>query len=117
MRRFAADPAVVGKAIRLGDASYIIVGILTPGFDTEQFDPLPDAWIPFQIDLNAPRQGDYCILTGRLKAGVSLAQARERLQAADAERRRNDRKSTGKTTVELLRHAMAGDVRPSVWLL
>jgi putative ABC transport system permease protein len=107
MRRFAADPTVLGRTVRLGDASYIIVGILGPGFDTEQFDPLPDAWVPFQIDLTAPRQGDYCLLTGRLKADVSLAQAREALAAADAERRRNDPKATAKTTVELLRSAMA----------
>jgi putative ABC transport system permease protein len=118
-RRFAADPSTVGKTITLAGGSYTVVGILAPGFDTEQFDPLPEAWIPFQIDLAAPRQGDYCVLTGRLKPGVSLVQAREALAAADAERRRNDPKATAtaKTTVELLRSAMAGDVRPSLWLL
>src|SRR6266566_2478055 len=50
-RRFQTDPAVLGRRISLGNVPYVIVGILDPGFDTEQFDTQPDIWVPFQLDL------------------------------------------------------------------
>jgi len=117
MRRFAGDPSVVGKSITLGNAARNVVGVLAPRFDSEQFDSVPDAWIPFQIDSHAPQEGDLCVVTARLREGVSLAQARQRLAAADAERRRLNPKSTAKADVEPLRNAMVGDVRPSLLLL
>ena len=50
IRRFAADPKIIGQTISLGDVPYAVVGILGPNFETEQFDEHPDVWIPFQIE-------------------------------------------------------------------
>ena len=49
-RRFRSDPAILGGRISLGNMAYTVVGILSPGFDTEQFEPQPDVWVPFQHD-------------------------------------------------------------------
>src|SRR5262249_53773563 len=40
-RRFAGDPAVVGKTISLGDTPYSVVGVLGQ-FDAEMFEQPPD---------------------------------------------------------------------------
>jgi putative ABC transport system permease protein len=121
-RRFAGDPGAVGKVIILGSAPYVVVGVLAPGFDTEQFDPIPEAWIPLQVDPDAPRKGDLLIVTGRLKDGVALQAARARLQAAaaaeDAAEGQPAHSNDGGTPdIELLRDALEGDVRPLLLLL
>ena len=51
IRRYQHDPSAIGRRISLGNVPHVIVGILAPGFDTEQFDPRPDVWIPFQLDV------------------------------------------------------------------
>src|SRR5262249_51782482 len=49
-RHFGSEANIVGRTISLGNAPHVVVGILAAGFDTEQFDPRPDVWVPFQID-------------------------------------------------------------------
>ena len=53
--------------------------------------PIPEAdiWLPFQFDPNSTNQGHYFLAAGRLKPGVTLAQANAQLKlAADQFRRR-----------------------------
>ncbi len=119
VRRYAGNPQILGQTIMLGSAPYVVVGILGPGFDSEQFDPLPDVWVPFQIDPDTTDRSSYCTVTGRLKSGTTLAAARERLKPAAEEYRRMlpTIGSTAGFTVQTLRDATAGDVRPSLLLL
>ena len=58
-RRFAADPGVIGRAVRINDADTQIAGVLPPGFrlflppsvnDLEQID----VWLPNRIDTDRP---------------------------------------------------------------
>jgi hypothetical protein len=42
-RRFGADPAIIGRAVRLGDGVFTIVGILPKDF---RIPPDAEAWIP-----------------------------------------------------------------------
>ncbi|HTC88702.1 MAG TPA: ABC transporter permease [Bryobacteraceae bacterium] len=88
-RRFARDPGVIGKTISLSGDSYAIVGILGASFDTRQFGPEPEVWIPFQLDPKTTDQGHYFMCAGRLDAGVSLgqAQAKLKLSAQDFDRK------------------------------
>jgi putative ABC transport system permease protein len=79
--RFSADPNVVGKSISLGEEPYTIVGVLGD-FDFREFGPTPQVWVPFQFDPNSTDQGHYFQVMGRLKPGVTLQQADERLQAS-----------------------------------
>ncbi len=115
MRDFGADPGIVGRSIALGDVPYTVVGVLGP-FDSEQFDQPPAVWVPFQID-PAVKDSRLCFITARLKPGVTLAMARAELQLLDAQERRESPGSMGpkdSSTVEPLRDAMAGDVRPAL---
>ncbi len=75
-RRFGGDEDVIGQALRLGDRSYSIIGIMPKGFD------LPfgaEVWLPLQTSLDglslaqmATRNHDF---VARLKAAVSVEQA------------------------------------------
>jgi hypothetical protein len=53
-----------------------------PRFDTEQFDPRPDVWVPFQIDSNRVDGGNLFLVTGRLKPQANIATANALLMAA-----------------------------------
>jgi predicted permease len=84
--RFNADPNVVGKSISLGSEPYTIVGVLDT-FDFREFGPTPQVWVLFQFDPNTTDQGHYFQVMGRLKPGVTLQQANERMGASAKEYR------------------------------
>jgi macrolide transport system ATP-binding/permease protein len=79
--RFGGRPNVIGQAVSLSDVPYTIVGVLPKGFS---FAPrgTPEFWTPFhaesECDLRRSCHGMYGV--GRLKDGVSLAQAQEDLE-------------------------------------
>src|SRR5579864_1644319 len=119
-RRFGRDPLIIGRTISLGGTPHVIVGILGPGLDTEQFDPAPDVWIPFQYEFDRKDGGDYSIVTGRLKPGVTGDSANAQLGLAFAEYRRTTPKAPTTQTawvVQPLQDAMVGSVRSSLNLL
>jgi len=83
--RFKSDPAVVGQAMSLGGFPHTIVGVLGD-FNFQDFGAAPpQLWVPFQLDPNAADQGHYFQSAGRLKDGVSLEQAKARLNASTAD--------------------------------
>jgi putative ABC transport system permease protein len=81
---FAGDPNIVGHRTLLDGQNCIIIGIMPRGFD---FPPgevdAPQVWTPLQIDPAKPggRGSHYLYLLGRLKPGVTPAQAQSELQA------------------------------------
>jgi putative ABC transport system permease protein len=78
--RFGGDPRVVGRTVTLDDHRYTIAGILPAGFQLLRW---ADIWMPlgqFNDDLTEHVHHEF-IAIGRLKSGVSLAQAREEINA------------------------------------
>ncbi len=74
-RRFAGDSALLGRVIQLNGRKYTVVGIMPRGFDY----PVPmEVWVP--LGLTPAEKADRTKLSfaalGRLKSGVSVAQAR-----------------------------------------
>ncbi len=118
-RRFGNNPQVIGNALTLGQDSYTIIGILSRGFDTEQFGQVPDAWVPFQIDPDTPEHGSFCFVAARLKDGVTTARAISQLEPVAEEYRQKFPGYTKKFgfTVQPLREAMVSDVRLSLLVL
>ena len=93
-RRFGADPNVIGKSLTLGDEPLTIVGV-TPADATSN----PDLWAPMMMTprlypKNHPFLNpdvEFGSLIGKLKSGVSLAQAQAAVNtvaAAENEARR-----------------------------
>src|SRR5580692_1141620 len=87
-RRFASDPQIIGKTISLAGDPFTVIGIIAPDFDFRDFGPAPDVWVPFQLDPDTHDQGFYFQAAGRLRPGVSLAQAKSQLIVSAAEFRR-----------------------------
>ncbi len=83
-RQFAADPAIVGKAIDLNGTPHdsgpvTVVGVLPASFDFGAvFSPgaKVDLFVPLNLDYER-NWGNITTLIGRLKPGVTLAQARD----------------------------------------
>jgi putative ABC transport system permease protein len=76
--RFAGDPAVTGKTISLGGESYTVVGVVEDSEGVlENEKTLTDVYVPFQLDPNSRELGQTFTVVARLKAGVTLQQARE----------------------------------------
>ena len=119
-RRFGGDPQILGKTISLGGDPHVVIGIIGAGFDFREFGPAPDVWVAFQLDPNTKDQGHYFNAGGRLKPGVTLAQAKARLKVSAADYRRKFptalRANQG-FSVEAIREALVKDVRSSLLVL
>jgi predicted permease len=82
VRQYGSDPSIVGKNIRIGGGSRLVVGVLAPGVELH-FPPRaglerrPDVWtsarVNYEADLTRNNVGWWPI--GRMKRGVTLAAA------------------------------------------
>ena len=77
--RFAANAEVIGRDVHLNDGTFRIVGVAKPRF---AFPDDVQAWIPTFTPGNAQsrRTMNYLRVLGRLKSGVSEAQAAASIQ-------------------------------------
>jgi putative ABC transport system permease protein len=80
VRRFGADPDIVGQSVRLGRTAYTIVGVMPEGFG---FPTYHSFWIPWRLDAAAhgPRSGPSINVSGRLAPGATLESAQAELTA------------------------------------
>lgn len=76
--RYQADPHVIGKTIIADDIPLTIIGVTKPNFSEIDIDVTSDAIVPIGFSRKGPKNGWYNV-TGRLKPGVSIAQARAEL--------------------------------------
>jgi putative ABC transport system permease protein len=75
-RSFGGDPGMIGQSLNFEEGRYIVVGILPPAFNMPF---AAEVWVPLQLNtetlpLEQSVQTGYDFV-GRLKPGVSLAQA------------------------------------------
>ncbi|HSW30127.1 MAG TPA: ABC transporter permease [Longimicrobiales bacterium] len=77
-RRFEADPAVVGRTVRLSGAAYTVVGVMPDAYPGPS---APEAWVPF------PEPGPATLVEGRafavLRTGVDREAVRARVEAME----------------------------------
>ena len=73
-RRYHADPAAIGRSITISDEAYTIVGVMPPDFEFRYSEA--ELWTPLRLTPTSP----WLQVTGRLRAGVSVAQARSALE-------------------------------------
>src|SRR5207302_4332426 len=95
-RRFGSDPDIVGKTVSLDGNSYSVIGVMPRGFSYPGgsgeflggmfFNSTPDLWMPLALsaDMRQARGEHEWQVVGRLKAGVSLDQARAEMDGLQA---------------------------------
>ncbi len=73
-RRFAADPAIVGKNIRLDDQNFLVTGVMPASFD---FPMATELWTPLALTpaLRTDRRNNQLEAAARLRPGRTLEQA------------------------------------------
>jgi putative ABC transport system permease protein len=128
-RAYGADPNVLGRSIRIDNDPLTIIGVLPRGFrhpgpttsgDAEVFGAGGFSGDPFP----PPMRGNRVLVSGigRLKPGLTLAQAQARLTAMAQELRHDfpvDYPSQAQWTIEIqpLQETLVGKVRPMLLVL
>src|SRR3989442_9173790 len=117
VRRFGADPTVLGRAIVLNGDAFTVIGVLA-----ERFRPdLPaEVFIPLQGDPNSTNQAHFLWVAGRLKPGVTLATAQAELKVLGEQFRRATPEwmdSRESVAAEPMRDTLGRGVRPALLIL
>lgn len=116
--RFAADPGVIGRNVRLDDEDATIVGVMPVGFENT-VEPSADAWTTLRYDVAEGRAwGHHLGTLGRLRPGVDAAAAEaelNQLAAAVIEEQRPPTYGTGvRWSAPTLQDDLTRDVRPAL---
>jgi putative ABC transport system permease protein len=125
-RRFGADPGVLGGAVRLGERSFTVVGVLPADFRPVQVrdsEDAPEYYTPLGYalsDRDACRGCQHLHLIGRLKPGVTPSLASADLNGIMRDLIREhptEYGSEARAVVEPLRERLVGRVSTALWVL
>ncbi|MGH9837333.1 MAG: ABC transporter permease [Blastocatellia bacterium] len=105
-QRFGGDPRVVGKSILVNGGSFTVIGVTPPGFRGSEIGYRTEMWFPAMMQKQIEPGGDWLenrdeynsFVQGRLKPGVTMAQAEANLKAIAADLAREyPRENEGRT--------------------
>src|SRR6185437_15869360 len=121
-RRFNSDPRIVGTSLTLNGEPHVVVGVLPASFDfASVFAPGGhfDLYFPFALSPETNRWGNTMAMIGRLKPGVTVAQAQAdtRAIAAELSREHFTNRNSFEGFVTPLADHVNGRVRPALWVL
>jgi putative ABC transport system permease protein len=119
-KRLGADPNILGKSLRIDGQPYTVVGVLAPGLEDRG---MGDIVVPLAIapeDRNHDRH--WLTAMGRLRPGVSLAQAQSELSAISSHAAAADSDATANAEPAALVEPLKNDFIPPnrirmLWLL
>jgi predicted permease len=118
-QRFGGDPNVVGRQLTLDNKSFEVLGVMPAGF---RFPEEAEMWAPMSFDL-APemrqRKAHFLRPLGKLKAGVTLAQAQADINRVAEQLAAEFPESNKGWSMFLvpLRERLTGNIRPTLLLL
>jgi predicted permease len=130
-RRFGSDAGIAGKSITLNGVRYTVVGVMPPDFQypppftvtmnsTAIAMPKADLWVPLAMAANQAGVGSRNFqLIGRLKPGVSQAQAQTEMNAiAGRLEQQYPGPNTGmELSLTTLHEQVVSSVRQALWVL
>src|SRR5579864_350790 len=91
--RFAGDPAVIGKPVKINGLGYTVLGVMPAGFFGTELVFRPEFWVPIAMEPQIEpasawinERGDWNLWTvARLKPGVTRQQAESDLNTVAAQ--------------------------------
>jgi predicted permease len=92
-KRFAGDPQTVGKSVLINGRSFTVIGVAPPQFYGTEISFRVEIWFPLMMLAQIEPGSDYLnnrgvnnfFVQGRLKPGVTLAQAETELRNSAAQ--------------------------------
>jgi len=122
--RFGADPRILGTSINLDQRPFTVIGIIPGAFHTPFFTTKQEVWIPLVQDpvfsTRMPQRASHLLpVIGRLKPGVSVAQAQAEMDAISGRLAAEFPAENSGWTVRLvpLQKEIVGDVRTALLVL
>jgi predicted permease len=91
-RRFAANPDIVGKTVKINGLAYTILGVMPRGFFGTELLYSPEFWVPMAMEPLIEPGNDWldnrstwnCWVLGRLTPGIASSQAEAELNTIAA---------------------------------
>jgi putative ABC transport system permease protein len=123
LRRLGGDAAALGSTLPLNGVPHTIVGITGLSFDVGGIDVrgfgVPEIWVPLQIDPNVTDFSVTLDVFARLRDGVSLEAAQQRLAASIGAYRERYPEDTAdwQFTALGMQEALVGASRPMLLVL
>ena len=78
--RYNSDPNIIGKTVKVDSEDYTVVGVMPPDFEFQLYSPIRQLWVPVAYTQGDRERGSNSFLCmARLKPGVTMEQARERM--------------------------------------
>jgi predicted permease len=122
--QFAADPNIVGSTVNLDKKPFTVIGIMSASFQPPLTGGVEQIWIPVTQDpvfgkFALGTGGHWLRLTGRIKPGISLAQAQAEMDAMSARfARESPAENTGWTFhIVPVQEAISIDVKPALLVM
>jgi predicted permease len=118
-RKFGADPAIVGRTLRLETESFTVIGVVPT---RQAFPEWADVWLPFswiEPELFNTRKYHPLEAIARLKPGATEEQAQTEMHALAARLAAEHRETNGTVGAYIvpLARQITGDVRPALLLV
>ena len=122
-RRFGGDRSVVGQAVQFNGRPYTIVGVMPKGFIGTEVAFAPEMFIPVMMVADIEpgakylerRTSDNMFTIGRLKPGVSMAQAQAQLQTLTAQMAKDYPENAGRSLFLMKPGLFLPEIRNSVF--
>jgi predicted permease len=115
-RRFGADPRLIGKNVRLDGESYLVAGIMPPGFQFPNAGV--DLWTPLALDTSLSDRGEHELLViARINRAASVESARREIGDLMKRIDIEFRNAGCGADLALLHDWFAGDTRRMFWTL
>ena len=118
-KRFGGDPNILNKTVVLDGRNFAIIGVMPQGFN---FPQAAELWVPINFEIAdgmKVRKAHFLRPIGKLKAGVTLAQAQADLDvvAKRLEEQYPDSNLGWSLRLVSLREQLIGNTRPTLFIL
>jgi putative ABC transport system permease protein len=117
VRRFGADPQIVGQDLLLSGDKYTVIGVMPRGF--RFLDRQIDVWVPSQWTsqfVENEKTSHFLTMVGRLRGGISVAQAQGEMAVLGKQLAATDPWDADAVLVPL-QEQISGNVRPLILVL
>ena len=116
-RMYNADPAVIGKSVTLRGEPFTVIGVMPDNFRSSA---PTDLWVPLRPSTTGEGSGTNYAVIGRLRPGVTWAQADGQIEAVGAsliERMKLRKDVSARLHLITLQNGQTGDLRRPLFIV